>query len=147
MFTPKRSTGLISLAAVIILCTIGTIGSGWSLMSGWGGFILLPVYFAGFLVVLVTSIVILARDTCLFAKPVLFPILVMFVISSFLVTGDNGDQSGYHYLGKSYYGQHPTGTFEIASGIAFVLFMLCGFTALVFMIVSASSRKRTLVDR
>lgn len=152
MATYKRSNEIATLAVAILFFMIATVGSAKSALHGWVGLLFFPTYVIGFITVLTTSIFILVRDPYFRFKMFLLPVAFLFMMSSFLIVGDNGDTSGSYYQGKEYssYSYADEGMEPLPkivrtfSGVGFIAFFVTGIVSMGFMVTFAASKKREI---
>ncbi|MBP9115189.1 MAG: hypothetical protein KBF89_02460 [Acidimicrobiia bacterium] len=151
MQNPPRRSEIATHLTAVLLFTIATVGSARSVLHGWIALAYIPAYAIGFIAVLVTSIIIFARDPFFRFKKLLLVFAIIFVVSAFVIQGDNGDVSGTYYQEKEYsaynhvdYDGLPVAPYipRKFSDAGHVLFFGSGIANMTLMIVFASSKRR-----
>jgi hypothetical protein len=141
----KRSNEIVTLLVAILFFIVATTVSANTTLHGWIGLLFIPFYLLGALVVLVTSIIILVRDTYFRYKLWLLLSSFVFMFSAFLIVADNGDSSGCYYQGAVYgekTGHELPFLPKYFSDVGFICFFVFGFLSMLLMVFFASSKKR-----
>lgn len=136
----NRSNGMVIATLAISLFILATFISARSLINGWVSFIFIPLYAISFVITYFIGTKLFDRNTPSKYDFKLFISACLYLLTSILVVGDNGDSGAYFWQRNGYESAEDLPRLiRIFEEISVPMFVAAGVTFLVYMIKSSKS--------